>query len=138
MLRRRLEYDFLACLLRGFVSYFSFSVFLFFFFFSFILHPAMFLLFVFLRLCSNHQRLSTSTYFVARVLSACCVICTLPYLGTLMAFIHSLFLFGGHTSRVAFFYFALVPGTPAHDLTTWNILCLVFLCLIVTTEFVYL
>ena len=58
---------------------FRFSSFLF-FRFIFFLHPGMFILFVPLRLCSNHLLLSASTYFIVRVLSAC-VICTLPHLG---------------------------------------------------------
>ena len=98
---RRLEYDFLACLLSCLVSYFLFFVFLFLFF---SLHPGMFSFFVSLRLCSTHLLLSASTYFIVRVLSLCCVICTLPHLGMLLysfsIFFRSSYFSGGVFSVV--------------------------------------
>ena len=63
------RFSFLSC----FFSYFS-------------LHPGMFIFFVSLRLCSSHLLLSAKTYSIVRVLSACCVICTLPHLGILFVF----------------------------------------------------
>ena len=60
---------------------FSFS------FLIFFVHPGMFIFFVSLRLCSSHLLLRASTYFIVRVLSGCCVICTLPHLGILLFFI---------------------------------------------------
>ena len=57
------------------------------------LHPGMFIFFVSLRLCSIHLLLSASTYFIVRVLSACCVICTLPHLEILLFFISLVFFF---------------------------------------------
>ena len=86
-----LEYDFRACLLLCLASYFLFFVFVSSLFF-FSLHPGMFFL-VSLRLCSSHLLLSASTYFIVRVLSACCVICTLPHLGILMFFFTPLVFF---------------------------------------------
>ena len=69
-------------------EYFSFFVFPFLYYF-FSLHPGMFIFFVSLRLCSSHLPLSASTYFIVRVLPACCAICTLPHLGILLFFYSS-------------------------------------------------
>ena len=76
--------------------------------------------------------LSASTYFIristVCVVSACCVICTLPHLGIRLVF------YSVAISRAAFFCCALsyVPGTLALDLpTTLNLKRLVFLCLTV-------
>ena len=78
MLRwRRLEYDFLACMLMCLASYFSFFVFSFLSFLIFFLHPGMFIFFVSRRLCSsNLLLLSATTYFIVRVLS---VVSFVPY-----------------------------------------------------------
>ena len=81
----------------------------------FFLHLVMFTFFVSLRLCSSHLLLSTCTYFIVRVLSAC-VICTLPHLGIILFYSFSIF-FVALIARVAFFC-ALVPGTLALDLPT--------------------
>ena len=82
----------------------------------------MFIFFVSLRLCSSHLLLSASTYYIVRVLSACCVICTLPHLGILFFNSFSFFFFVALNSRVAFFFYcALVLGTLALDLPTLNL-----------------
>ena len=109
LLWRRLEYDFLACLLLYLASYFSF----FFRFFScFFLHPGMFIFFVFLSLCSSHLLLSATTRFIVRVLSAC-VICTLPHLGILLFFFIRLvfFFFFFHSSYFSDGVFLLCSRT---------------------------
>ena len=118
MLWRRLEYGFLARLLLCLVSYFS--LFFFLFFLIFFLHPGMFI-FVSLRLCSSQLLLTVSTYFIVRVLSACCVICTLPHVGVLLFSIRVVFFFVALAFRRAFFYCALVPGTLALDLPTLHL-----------------
>ena len=74
--------------LLAFVPCFLLFVFRFYFLcFNIFLHPGKFIFFVSLRLCSSHLLLSASTYFRVRVLSACCVIRTLPHLGILSFFI---------------------------------------------------
>ena len=100
MLWRRLEYDFLAFVPCFLLLVFRFS------FIIFFLYPGMFIFFVSLRLCSSHLLLSASTYFIARVLSAC-VICTLPHLGILLFFIRLVIFFVALISRVAFFFVVL-------------------------------
>ena len=62
--------------------------------------PSMFIFFVFLRLCSSHL-LSSSTYFIVRVLSAC-VICTLPHLGILLSLFVWYFFRSSYFSGVVF------------------------------------
>ena len=115
MLWRRLEYDFLVCLLLCLASYLSF-----FFSFIFFLHPGMFI-FVSLRLCSSHLLLSASTYFIVRVPSAS-VVCTLPHLGILVVFYSSrffvLFSRSSYFAGGVFFCCVLVPGRLALDLPT--------------------
>ena len=83
----------------------------------------MFILFVSLRLCSSHLLLSAGTHFIIRVLSARCVICTLPHLDILLFFIRLVFFFVALISRVVFFCCCalLVPGTLALDLPTLNL-----------------
>ena len=76
MLWRRLEYDFLACLLLCLASYVSFFVFLLFLFLFFSLHSGMFIFFVSLRLRRSHLLLSAGTYFIVRVLL---VVSFVPY-----------------------------------------------------------
>ena len=122
MLSKRLEYDFLASLLLCLASNFSFFVFLFFLFFFFSLHLGMFISFVSHRLRSSHLLLSASTYFIVGVLSACCVICTLPHLGINLFFIRFFLFFRSYYFSGAFFFcFALVPGTLALGLPTLNL-----------------
>ena len=77
------------------------------FVFFFFLHSGMFSFFVSLRLCSSHLVLTASTYFIVRVISACCVICTLPQLRILLFFIRFFFFFLAFISRVAFFVVVL-------------------------------
>ena len=55
-------------------------------------------------LCSS---LSANRYFMVRVRSACCVICTLPHLGFFLFFIRLVFFFVAPISRVAFFFVVL-------------------------------
>ena len=68
--------------------------------------------------------------------------CTLPHLGIILfflrLFIYLFIYFVALISRVAFFCCALVPGTLALDLPTFNLDRLVLICLTVTTEFVFL
>ena len=71
-----------SCLL-AFVPCFLLLVFRFSLLCFFSLHPGMFIFFMSLRLCSSHLLLSSSTYFIVRVLPAC-VICTLPHLGIVL------------------------------------------------------
>ena len=103
---KRQEYDFLACF-SALLPTFGFALSFFFFSYFFSLHPGMFIFFVSLRLCSNHLLLSASTHFIVRVISACCVICTLPHLGILLFFIRLVFCFVALISRVAFFFVVL-------------------------------
>ena len=53
----------------------------------FFLHPGMFVFSVSLRLCSSNLLRSASAYFIVHFLSACCIIFTVPHLGTLLFFI---------------------------------------------------
>ena len=129
-----IEHDFLACLRLRLASYFSFFVFLFFSYFF--LHPGMFISFVSLRLFSSHLLLSVSTYFIVRVLSACCVIYPTPSRNSFV--FYAFFFRSSYFSGGVLFCFAFVPGMLALDLPTLNLQRLVFLSLAVTTEFVYL
>ena len=120
LLWRRLEYDFLACLL-AFVPCFLLFVFLFFLFLFFSLHPGMFIFFVSLRLCSSHLLLSASTskYVFYNARSFClCHLYPNPSRNSLVFlfvqhFFSQLLLLGWN-----FFCSALVPGTLALDLPT--------------------
>ena len=88
-----------CALLPTFRFSFIFSLFSYFF-----LHPGMFIFFVSLRLCSSRLLLSASTYFIVRVLSACCVICTLLHLGILLFFYSfSIFFRSSYFSGGVFF-----------------------------------
>ena len=111
LLWRRPECDFHACLLLCLASYFSFFVFLFFFFLFFSCIPDMFIFFVSLRPCSSHLLLSASTYSIVRVLSACCVICTLPRLGILLIFIRLVFSRSSYFSGGVFFVVLSYPSS---------------------------
>ena len=92
MLCQRLEYGFLACLLLCLASYFSFFVFS--FLSVLIFFPASRYVYL-LPVHSPVQQPSAtlSAYFMVRVLSACCVICTLPHLGILLFFYSSSIVF---------------------------------------------
>ena len=123
-------FNFLACLL-AFVPCFLLFVFRFSFlsFLIFFLHPGMFIFFVSLPLCSSHLLLSasTGTYFIVRVLSACCVICTLPHLAIILLFIR-FFFFVALISRVAFFLLCSRTRYANTWMPTLNLQRLVFLC----------
>ena len=80
--------DYLACFVPCFLLYVFRFPFLFVLLF---LHPGMFIFFVSLRLCNSHLLLSARAYFIVRVLSACCVTCTLPHVGILSFFIRLVF-----------------------------------------------
>ena len=106
VLWRRLEYDFLACLLMCLDSYFRFS-----FFFSLLnlFFPASRYVYL-LRVPSSVQQPSTTLsnhVFIVRALSVCCVICTIPHHGILLFFIRLVFFFVAPISRVAFFFVVL-------------------------------
>ena len=90
---RRLEYDFLA--FAFFVPCFLLLFFRFYFlsFLIFFLHPGMFIFLVSLRPCSSHLLISARTYFIVRVLSACCVIVPYP-ISELFCFYSFRFFFG--------------------------------------------
>ena len=114
-----------SCLL-AFVPCFLLFFFRFCFFNIFFPHAGMFIFFVSLRVCSSHQLLSASTYFIVRVLSAC-VTCTLPHLGIILFFYSfSIFFRSSYFSGGVFFCCALVPGTLALDLPTLILQRLVF------------
>ena len=94
-------------LLLAFVPCFLLFVFRFSFLLIFFPHPGKFIFFVSLRLCSSHLLLSASTHFIVRVLSACCVTCTLPHLGILLFFIRSVFFRSSYSSGGVFFVVVL-------------------------------
>ena len=130
----------LDCFFLCLASYFSFFVFLFLLFLFFFLHPGMFTLFVSLRLCSSHLRLSASTYYFYNTCSFClCHLHPTPSRNSMVFFYSSsIFFRSSYFSGDVFFHCALVPGTLALDLPTLILKRLVFLCLTVTTEFVSL
>ena len=114
LLRRRLEYDFLACLCALLPTWFFFSFFSYFF-----LHPGMFI-FVSLRKCSSHLLLSASAYFIPGSTYSFSSLSFVPYPISefftskyLVVFLYSFSIFFvAFISRVAFICCTLVPGTP--------------------------
>ena len=135
LLWRRLEYDFLACLLLCLASYFSFFVVLFILFSFFPCIPVCFIFFVSLcaaAICYSQQVPGTYEVFYSTC-SFCllCHLCPTPCRNSLVfnssSHFFSQLLFLGWR----FFCCALVPGTLALDLPTLILQGLVFLCLAV-------
>ena len=139
-IQRRLEYDFLACLRLCLASYFSFFLF-FLFLFLFPASRYVYLLRVpsSLQLLSSHLLLSANTYFIVRVLSACCHLYPTPSRNSFVLYSFGIFFRSSYFSGGFFCCCALVPGTLALDFPTLNPQRSVFaVSLSVTTKFVSL
>ena len=106
----------------------------FFSFFSIFLHHGMFIFFVSLRLCSSHLLLSASTYFIARVLSAC-VIYTLPHLRILLFLYSRTFFCSSYVSGGIFFWLSSRTRYASTSFAYLDSLAFGFLSHCLTTEF---